>query len=252
MSDASKIPAGVHVHFIKDVAILWLNNGENRFNQSSLREINAALDQVERNGHAKAMIITGVGKFFSCGLDTAWISQQDTATLTEFFPAYENLLQRMLTFPLVTLAAINGHAYAAGGIIAMACDYRIMRTQRGWICFPEINIKVPFRPETASFLRMKLKDNIVFRDLVLYGQRLTAEEAVQRAVVDQCVEMKDLINSALAFTTKRIGTEGFDRQTLQQMKQNLYGNFCRQDIGSTGRSMKEVKVMFTEANKARL
>ena len=52
---------------------------------------------------------------------------------------------------------------------------------------------------------MKLKDNIVFRDLVLYGQRLTAEVAVQRAVVDQCVEMKDLINSALAFTTKRIG-----------------------------------------------
>ncbi len=87
----------------------------------------------------------------------------------------------------------------------MACDYRIMRTQQGWICFPEINIKIPLRSDTASLLRMKLRDGIVFRDLALYGQRLTAEEAKERAVIDECVDMKDLISSALVFTRKRIG-----------------------------------------------
>jgi hypothetical protein len=34
---------------------------------------------------------------------------------------------RMLTFPMITVAALNGHVFAAGAMFALAHDYRVMR-----------------------------------------------------------------------------------------------------------------------------
>lgn len=139
----------------------------------------------------------------------------------------------------------------------MACDYRIMRTQRGWFCFPEINIKIPIRPPTADLLRMKIRDNLVFRDMVMYGQRLTGQEAKEKGVVDDCVDMKDLMDTALAFTKERIGTDGFDRTVVQQMKHNLYGMVCeraKRELEGHAKSDSEHsrQERFEAAHKARL
>jgi enoyl-CoA hydratase/carnithine racemase len=41
---------------------------------------------------------------------------------------------------LSQVAALNGHAFGAGLFMALACDYRAMRTERGFICFPELNL----------------------------------------------------------------------------------------------------------------
>lgn len=44
-----------------------------------------------------------------------------------------------------------GHAFAAGGILALVHDYRVMRTGRGWFCMPEIKLKLTF---TMDFLEL--------------------------------------------------------------------------------------------------
>ena len=38
------------------------------------------------------------------------------------------------------VAAINGHAFGAGVFLALACDWRLMRTERGFLNFPELNL----------------------------------------------------------------------------------------------------------------
>ena len=50
----------------------------------------------------------------------------------------------------LTLSSL-GHVYAAGGLLALAHDYRIMREERGWFCLPEINLPLPF---TVSMIEL--------------------------------------------------------------------------------------------------
>ena len=54
------------------------------------------------------------------------------------------------------VAAVNGHAFAAGAFLAMACDFRLMRADRGWICISEIDVGVPIGAPMMGILRAKL------------------------------------------------------------------------------------------------
>ena len=52
---------------------------------------------------------------------------------------YEVQRVRMLrSYQVPTIAAINGHAFAAGFILALACDYRVMTSGRAWCSMNEV------------------------------------------------------------------------------------------------------------------
>ena len=99
------------------VRILRWDDGENRMNPDSMAELDAALDHLESIEGPLAFVLTGTGKFFSNGLDldrfaTAPEELGVTAHLVHL------LLGRMLLFPAYTVAAINGHAFAAGAMLS--------------------------------------------------------------------------------------------------------------------------------------
>lgn len=48
----------------------------------------------------------------------------------------------MLTLPMPTVAAVTGHAFGGGALLAMAHDWRVMRGDRGYFCFPEVDIRL--------------------------------------------------------------------------------------------------------------
>ena len=50
----------------------------------------------------------GVGKHYSLGLDLQWMAGQPSSEVKRFFDSFQQLLARLLTFPLVTVAALNG------------------------------------------------------------------------------------------------------------------------------------------------
>ncbi|CAG8726755.1 11935_t:CDS:2, partial [Racocetra fulgida] len=101
--------------------ILSMKNGENRFNTTFIQEINAILDEIEftiqqENLERAALITIGEGKFYSNGLDL-----EHALNTPGFFDDYFlKLLARILTFPIPTVAAINGHAFAGGFMFAIA------------------------------------------------------------------------------------------------------------------------------------
>ena len=58
---------------------------------------------------AKCLVTTGHGKYFSTGVDVSLFgSQSSRDSIVEVLSALQQLLYRLLTFPLITVAAING------------------------------------------------------------------------------------------------------------------------------------------------
>jgi Delta3-Delta2-enoyl-CoA isomerase len=71
------------------------------------------------------------GEIWSNGLDLEWLGQnQDRVQV--FVDQVHELLASLLAAPLPTVAAIQGHCFAAGAMLALAHDWRVMRADRGY------------------------------------------------------------------------------------------------------------------------
>ena len=90
-----------------DVWILRMTAGENRFTQDWLDAVRAALDQVEAAPGPAALVTTGQGRFYTNGLDLDWLAARGDAA-ARFLASLTRLLGRLVTFPVPTVAAVNG------------------------------------------------------------------------------------------------------------------------------------------------
>ena len=134
---------------IASVWILRMRGGENRFNLEWLDSVNAALDRVEASEGPCALVTTGEGKFYSNGMDLDWLAT-DPSRAEDYLRAVYRLLGRVLSFPAITIAAVNGHAFGAGALLAIAHDFAVMREDRGYWCMPEADLGLPLTPEYTS------------------------------------------------------------------------------------------------------
>ena len=137
------------------VAIITWNDGENRVNLDSLARLNELLDEIEGRSGPLAVVLTGTGKFFSNGLDLdRFLSNADEMGQT--FTELKRTVGRIFVLPAYTVAAVNGHAFAAGAAISLGFDYRVMREDRGYWCMNEVEIGLPLDEELFSILRHRL------------------------------------------------------------------------------------------------
>jgi enoyl-CoA hydratase/carnithine racemase len=144
----------VQLEIADGVAVLNLGDDENRFSPEWLSAVNAALDRVDA-GEAQALVTTGEGKYYSNGLDLEWLGAHGDQA--EWYVAQVHaLFVRVLTAPVPTVAAVNGHAFGAGAMLGIAHDFRVMRSDRGYYCFPEADIQIPFTEGMAALIQAKL------------------------------------------------------------------------------------------------
>lgn len=166
------------------VYTVTMNNGENMICLDWQKRMLEILDQLEQNPVAgTAMVLVGEGKFFSNGLNLELLNKLDGAGWILFSAQMNEIHRRMLMLPFPTVAAVNGHAFAGGAFMALSCDYRIMREDRGWICISEVDAGVPLPQGMMEFLRLRLPAATV-RDAVLTGKRYTADDALAKGFAD--------------------------------------------------------------------
>jgi len=224
-----KLPREEHkeLHFMSivdlrkegDVFILTMQSGENRFNRTFVEAMNEALDAVERSEGAAALVTTGgVDKFYSNGLDLAWLTGDGLQEAPEFIKTVLKLLGRVMAFPMPTAAAMNGHAFAAGAMLALAHDFRVMRSDRGFFCLPEVDINIPFAPGMTALIKSRLTPN-VFRSLLLTGVRIGGNEAKELGVVDEAVAAEDVLPRAVALAAPLAAK---NRHTYRAIKRGMY------------------------------
>jgi len=205
------------------VFILTLQGGENRFNRPFIDGFHRALDEVEASTGPAALVTTGQEKFYSNGLDLDWMAGDGAAEGFGFVRGVMQLLGRLLALPIPTAAAINGHAFAAGAMLALAHDYRIMRADRGFFCLPEIDIHIPFAPGMTALIKERFGPALL-RDMLLTGARVGGGEALQRSIVDDAVPADEVLARAIARVTPLAEK---DRNTMGAIKRGLYAEALR-------------------------
>ena len=201
-----------------DIHVITMNHQQNQVGPDFLRAIHAALDEVETEADGPgAIVLTGSGKFFNNGLDISVVMGLEGEDARGFGTELFRLLNRLLSNRLPIVAALNGHAFAAGAMIAMACDYRVMREDRGWICISEVDVGVPIAPPMMALLRAKLPAKTL-RDAVLTGKRYDAHEAIASGFVDASAPEAELLSDAkklaAELATKERGIFGELKKTL--------------------------------------
>src|SRR6185295_6804204 len=139
-------------------------------------------DEVERSSGDAALVTTGGHeKFYSNGLDLDWMGQAGMDRANAFLPEAIRPLGRVLASPVPTVAAVNGHAFAAGGMLMLAHDFRVMRSDRGFFCLNEVDLGLPLAPGMTALVKSRLGID-TFRDAVLTGARIGGSDAARRGI----------------------------------------------------------------------
>ncbi len=210
----------------EDIFTLTMDAGENRWNTTFVREIAAALDEVEASDGPAALITTSSSeKFYSNGLDLEWMqapeAHPDAGDTGVFGDEFMKLMSRLITFPMPTIAAINGHAFGAGFMAALCHDVRIMRSDRGFICANamQIGIRIPI-PELALF-RHKIPMNAFFETVQL-ARRWTGPDAQNAGIVQQIADTDSLLSQAQARAAE-LAPLAANRANYGGQKERIYG-----------------------------
>jgi enoyl-CoA hydratase/carnithine racemase len=200
------------ITYTGDVAILTMQSGENRHNPLFAKEMLSAFEAIKSNESCKAMVITSNDdKCFSLGIDTDWLMPAMKAGRTEeikqFMYDMDEVFKTLLLFPLPVIAAINGHAFGNGAILACACDFRFMRSDKGFFCFPEVDLSIPFLPGMIEFVKKAMPYHR-FNEMKLSGRRVSGKELENDHVVEKAYEtqealMEGALNYAKSFDKKR-------------------------------------------------
>ena len=208
------------------VFVLRARDGENRFTPAFLDAFEAALEQIEQTPGPAALVTTGEGKFFSNGLDMATLAAAGSsgrAGLTDYLGRVHRLFGRMLAFPRMTVAALNGHAFAGGFMLALAHDFRVMRADRGYLCLPEVDLRLNLQPGMTALIQAKLRKQVA-HEAIVSGRRYGAGESLARGMIDEVAAESTVLSRAIELAAALADK---DPATLAQLKRGLHGETLR-------------------------
>lgn len=170
---------------------LWritLNRPEkaNALTAAMLREL---VEIAEAAQQVRGLIITGAGGVFSAGGDldemAAGLANSDL---------WERLSNAIAALPGLSIAALNGTLAGGAMGMALACDIRLA-VPKAKFFYPVM--KRGFLPQPSDPLRMAALIGPARTKLILLGgQTLTAQEALQFGLIERVVEPEALLPTA--------------------------------------------------------
>jgi len=201
----------------EDVFVLDLGDSENRFHPDWIDSVNAALDEVENADGARALVTAATGKFFSNGLDLEWLGAHGDQ-FHGYVVAVHELFARVLALPVITVAALQGHTFAAGAMLSLAHDFRVMRADRGFWCLPEAEINIPFTPGMSALIQGRLSPQTA-HEAMTTARRYGGHDALSAGIVDRVVAEDAVRPTAVEIARAQVGKAG---PTLGLIKSRMY------------------------------
>ena len=153
------------------------------FNQKFVRELNAALDELEKIEGQLALITTSTHKkIYSAGLDFKVFDAHFGDTYG-FICEFCRFLGRFMRLGFPTIAAMDGHCHAGGFMFAMAHDYRLFREKGVTMSMSEIKLNIPIPKNMMGPLLAKMKKPAL-REICLFGEKMAGPKLLHYEIVD--------------------------------------------------------------------
>lgn len=201
--------------------VLRMDDGENRYNRTSIDALHGALDTVAAASGPAALVTTGTGKFYSNGLDLDWLGAG--VGTDGFLDDVHRLFGRVLGLDVFTVAAVNGHAFAGGAMLASAHDAVVMRDDRGYWCLPEVDLGLPLTPAMYHTVATKVP-KATMADAALTGRRYGGGDAVAAGIAVAAVPESEVVSYAVALAAANADK---DRNVIRAHKELLHGEALR-------------------------
>lgn len=217
MESTTTTPPGITLERRDAVTIVRMDRGENRLHPELLTALESVLDEIAGDDGPAALVLTGTGKFFSNGLDLDYMGANPSevdATLARVHA----LFGRVLGLDVPTVAAINGHAFAAGAMLALSFDLAVMRSDRGYFCLPEADLGLPFTPGMNALLTARLSPPVAHRAMVT-AHRYTGPEALDAGIVTELAPEDQVLSRAIDLAA---GLAGKPREGVGAIKRGIY------------------------------
>jgi enoyl-CoA hydratase/carnithine racemase len=216
------------------VAIITMTGGENRHNLNYANEMMKILDEILADKTVTALVLTSSDeKNFCQGVDVQWLMERfaakDTQSIKDFMYRMNDVFRTLLLYPMPVIAAINGHAFGNGAILSCACDFRFMRSDRGFFCFPEVDLGIPFLPGMIAWVRKAIPQH-AFHEWKYSGRRVTAAELEKNHVIQKaCANQEELMKETLAFAKTFVKKRGIFGEMKKRMHKQIVDIMANED-----------------------
>jgi enoyl-CoA hydratase/carnithine racemase len=181
------------------LSILTLSRGKaNALNQALVEELCGAVAAAAADGSVRGLVLASDRpRFFSSGFDIREVFTYDRDGMAAFFGRFIDLYESLYHFPKPVVAALSGHTFAGGAILALACDFRIMAEGDFGFALNEINLGLALSPTLRDML-VNAVGVVRARDVILFGDPLTPARALEIGLVRELAPAEQVRERAIA------------------------------------------------------
>jgi len=169
----------------------------NAFNPALVAELTAAVRAAPADG-AEGLVISGAPGMFTGGLDVPELLQLGREEIRSFWKAFYELLRSVAACEIPVAAAITGHSPAAGAVLAVFCDHRVMADGPYKIGMNEVQVGLTVPPPLQYGLK-RLTGPREGDALLIAGALVGPDEARRVGLVDEVVGLQEVVPRALAW-----------------------------------------------------
>lgn len=169
----------------------------NALNAQVIEDLDQCFARMADDSAVKGVVLTGAGpKSFVAGADIAQFTRLDAATGHAFALRGQAVFRRIEQLPKPVLAAVNGFALGGGCELALACHLRIA-AEHAQFGQPEVALGIlPGYGGTQRLPRLVGRGRAL--ELILTGNRISAQRAFEMGLVNQVVPADRLLDAAHA------------------------------------------------------
>jgi enoyl-CoA hydratase len=197
-----------------------MDHGPNALDPALMSALQKSLGRLAEEGAPCVVLASSHPTLFCPGWNLKLLTHADRNEVGDFLQAFNTLILDLFSYPGPTAAAIGGHSVAAGCLLSLCCDLRVMATGQARQGLSELNLGVPIPGSCLRMLRARLSspalDELVFR-----GEGCTATRARELGIVHRTAAAAD----TLAVTELELGKlAGRPRQAFVESKRFLFGD----------------------------
>ncbi|XP_070562299.1 enoyl-CoA delta isomerase 1, mitochondrial-like [Ptychodera flava] len=187
----------------------------NGLDRHMVRDMAVALKELEKTSRG-VILTSAVSNVFAAGLDINEFYQTTPERFGEFWSSFQDMWMTLYGSPLVIIAVINGHSPAAGCVLAMSCDYRIMTRGKHRIGLNETQLGI-IAPHWVMDLMKQTIGNRESEKALSLGKLYSCDQALEVGLVDEVCDPNDALNQARAEMDKWLNIADEGRRLTKSM-----------------------------------